>query len=144
MIEQFRNTLIHTCASGGRSFSGIGLIITDFPEMLPIVSLRSSDFHHDNSSVVRTLSEISRSTSEYHDGFHILSTDGRLLCVSQYFSPPIVKDIKFDYSRRFGGRYVAALFGSVLPNVSLTGIVSQNGRLSVFERGNEVIFEVII
>lgn len=80
-------------------------------------------------------------SSEYHDGFHILDSSLHLKLVAQYFSPPVVRDVALDRSKLFGGRYVAALFGSVLAGVLLTGIASREFGIAIFERGTEKLFE---
>lgn len=87
-----------------------------------------------------TLASISRIDSEFHDGFHILTSDWKLSHISQYFSPPIA-DIVLDRSKRFGGRYVAAIMGSVIPDILLTGLASRDFGVSVFQNGVEVLHE---
>jgi hypothetical protein len=46
-----------------------------------------------------------------------------------------------DRSKRFGGRYLAALFGSALPDVWAAGIASPGFGIAIFERGAEVLYE---
>ncbi|MBK5517948.1 hypothetical protein [Pseudomonas sp. TH10] len=43
--------------------------------------------------------------------------------------------------RRFGGRYLAALFGSVLPGVKMIGIATPTLGIAIFENGREIHFE---
>ncbi len=81
---------------------------------------------------------IADSSSEFHDGFHVLSPDLELLLVSQYFSPPIVTSVVIDTTRRLGGRYMAALFGSALPTVCASGVASLHYGVAIFENGREV------
>jgi hypothetical protein len=59
--------------------------------------------------------------------------------VSQYFSPPIVANT-LDRTKLFGGRYVAALFGSAIQGVELTGIASRGFGIAVFKDGSERLF----
>ncbi|MFK2890825.1 hypothetical protein [Dyella flagellata] len=87
------------------------------------------------------LAHISTLTSEFHDGFHVISTQGQLLKIAQYFSPPIVTNAEIDYGKVFGGRYLAALFGSALSQVTAAGIASNGFGIAVFRRGVEVHFE---
>ncbi|MGG7670750.1 hypothetical protein ACQ4OC_19215 [Yersinia sp. J1] len=121
-------------------FSGIGIIVCDYADNLPITNLR--DTYPDYSgSISGLLSNISNKKSKYHDGFHILNMKGDITHVAQYFSPPIIQGSNFDRSRLVGGRFVAALFGSSISGVLMTGIVSEGHRLSIFENGKEIHFE---
>lgn len=86
------------------------------------------------------LTSLSNDRRKYHDGFHILNKKRELTHVAQYFSPPIVKETSFDRSRLVGGRFVAALFGSSISGVDMTGIVSDGHGLSIFKGGKEVYF----
>lgn len=124
-------------------FAGIGVVVSDSTKGLPITPLRE-DAPVVVGTVAETLSNISRCASEYHDGFHIINESGDLTHVAQYFSPPIVKDAVFDRHRLVGGRFVAALFGSLIPEVSMTGIVGVKSELSVFCDGHEVIYEELV
>ena len=138
--DEFRNLLYTVAVSSNTDFSGTGVVVCDCPNHLPIVSLRDSPLEI-SGSVVQVLSEISIHKSKYHDGFHILNKKGELTHVAQYFSPPIVQNAYFDRSRHVGGRFVAALFGSNISNVVMTGIVSERRRLSIFKSGKEIHFE---
>ncbi|HDT3627361.1 TPA: hypothetical protein QHP12_003474, partial [Morganella morganii subsp. morganii] len=61
--------------------------------------------------------------------------------IAQYFSPQIIENISFDRSRFVGGRFVAALYGSCIDEIKLTGIVSEGNSLSIFEAGKEIYHE---
>ena len=138
--DDFRNLLYEVWLNSSADFSGIGIVVCDLPVDLPIVNLR--DTAPDIAgSVVQVLSKLSRHKSKYHDGFHILNNNGDLTHVAQYFSPPIVQEAYFDRSRLVGGRFVAALFGSAISNVIMTGIVSEGHGLSIFKNGKEAHFE---
>ena len=121
----------------GPLFAGTGLIVCADPSALPITSLRPAPGAVGSRSALETLTEISDLANEFHDGFHVLSLDLDIVLVSQYFSPPIVPGVVLDPSRRLGGRYLAGLFGSALPTVLATGVVSQSYGAVVFERGHE-------
>ncbi|HAT3852390.1 MAG: diadenylate cyclase [Serratia marcescens] len=121
-------------------FSGLGVIICNNPDGLPITSLRNVA-PIQNDSTLGLLARISNKNSEYHDGFHILNEAGNVTYIAQYFSPPIIENISFDRSRFIGGRFVAALYGSCINEIKLTGIVSEGDRLSIFEAGKEVYYE---
>jgi hypothetical protein len=141
LIKALRNILAHTRERCGDQFSGIGVIVTNCPETLPILALRLNSEPPSQVDTISALVTISRISNEYHDGFHILDSTLRLKLVSQYFSPPIIHGIELNRSRQFGGRYVAALFGSALANVKLTGIASRDFGISIFEHGAEKLFE---
>jgi len=140
MIEQLVDILTEVQSLAGKDFSGLGIIICDTLENLPIIPIRSSNAGWGGRSTIDSLVRISSIHSEFHDGFHVLSSKGELTLAAQYFSPPIVKDLKIDRTKRFGGRYLAALFGSTLPGVSATGIASNVFGVAIFQRGAEVYF----
>lgn len=138
--DEFRDLLYEVGFNSRADFSGTGIVVCDSPAGLPIVSLRDTT-PDIVGSVVQVLSELSRHTNKYHDGFHILNKKGELTHVAQYFSPPIVQEACIDRSRLVGGRFVAALFGSAISGVTMTGIVSEGHGLSIFKNGKEVHFE---
>lgn len=139
--DEFRNLLYEIKFNSSFDFSGIGIVVCDSPPDLPIISLRDTTPDM-TGSVAQVLSRLSIHKSTYHDGFHILNKKGELTHVAQYFSPPIVQEACFDKSRLVGGRFVAALFGSAISSVIMTGIVSEGHGLSIFKNGKEVHFEV--
>jgi hypothetical protein len=138
--DEFRNLLYEIRFNSSVDFSGIGIVVCDYPPDLPIVSLR--DTNPDiTGTAAQVLSGLSNHKSTYHDGFHVLNKKGKLTHVAQYFSPPIVQEAYFDKSRFVGGRFAAALFGSAISSVIMTGIVSEGHGLSIFKNGKEVHFE---
>jgi hypothetical protein len=141
MIARLRSVLWEVQKTAGHSFTGVGVLVCDVPDSLPIISLRSKSTLENAEDLVTALAAISVSDCEYHDGFHVVSSDWRLIRVSQYFSPPIVANLTIDRTKHFGGRYVAALFGSVVPGVLLAGIASRAFGIVVFKDGSEQIFE---
>ena len=141
MIDELRNVIWKVQTVAGHNFSGVGLLICDTPEILPILPLRPSRIPSNEQDLIAALVAISNPESEYHDGFHVVSSDWRLSRVSQYFSPPIVDNAIIDRSKIFGGRYVAALFGSAIPCVQLTGIASRGFGIAIFKDGAERYFE---
>lgn len=141
MIERLRNTLIRVQGIAGRDFSGIGLIVHRDDADLPLFPLRLNAAAPKTESVEQTLAAISLTQSDLHDGFHLLSTDWQITAIAQYFSPPILVDAEIDRSKNFGGRYLAALFGSALPGVVLSGVASNSFGLAIFDSGREVYFE---
>ena len=141
MIDELRNVIWKVQTVAGHNFSGVGLLICDTPEILPILPLRPLSIPSNKRDLITALAAISNPESEYHDGFHVVSSDWRLSRVSQYFSPPIVDNAIIDRSKIFGGRYVAALFGSAIPCVQLTGIASRGFGTAIFKDGAERFFE---
>lgn len=140
-VDALARLLASVAARAGDGFSGIGLIICDVPEQLPILPLRdTAPEPAAGAKLDGFLAEISQQAGPYHDGFHVLSSALKPLAIAQYFSPPIVPGIALDRSRHFGGRYVAALFGSALPEVRATGIASCDFGVAIFERGLETRF----
>lgn len=141
MIDRLREMLMQVQLHAGVEFSGVGVIVCDVPERLPIVPIRSSSTPSLRGTVVDRLVEISSIHSEFHDGFHVISSNWELTLIAQYFSPPIIEDANIDRTKRFGGRYLAALFGSALPGVSAVGITSNGFGLAIFQKGAEVYFK---
>lgn len=138
--NEFKKILYKIGFNPVENFSGIGIIVCESTSNLPIVSLRD-DYPNIKGSSIHILSEISSLKSNYHDGFHIINEKGELTHVAQYFSPPIADERLIDKSRLVGGRFIAALFGSVLKGVIMTGIVSKDRKASIFVDGKEVYFE---
>lgn len=141
MIQRLRDTLARIQNNVGSDFSGIGVVVCDVADALPIHPLRTVSAIPCAGNLVSQLSSVSSIHSTFHDGFHIVSTDWRLLKVAQYFSPPIVATVDINWTRQFGGRYLAALFGSALPSVKATGIASNGFGLAIFQDGKEIYFE---
>ena len=144
MIEELRDLLWQVQAEAEANFAGLGLLVCDTPELLPIVPLRPKSNPPPGPQLVDSLVAISSPDSEYHDGFHIVSTGWKLILISQYFSPPIVEDAVIDRRREFGGRYMAALFGSAIPGVELSGIASGRFGVAIFKDGAERHFEAAL
>lgn len=138
-IELLYQLLDEVRQSAGRTFAGIGILVSDNLNGLPIVPLRPQASIPSFNSTREILLAISDQTHELHDGFHILAPDLRVVRLSQYFSPPIVPGVKADTERRVGGRYMAALFGSTLRDVLASGVASADYGVAVFENGVEVM-----
>jgi hypothetical protein len=89
MIDKLRGVLWQVQKAAGDDFTGVGVLICDVPDLLPIIPLRPvSTVQIGADLLVDSLAGISVPGSEYHDGFHIVSSDWRLIRLSQYFSPP--------------------------------------------------------
>ncbi|NTE57474.1 hypothetical protein G6M78_20645 [Agrobacterium tumefaciens] len=144
IIEQLVTLLEEVDAKAGSEFSGVGVIVSTNPESLPIVALRPTSNPFYDAATGTVLAHISHHWHEHHDGFHVLTPDLKIKKIAQYFSPPIVPLIIIDRKKRFGGRYLAALFGSMLPTVIATGIVSRDFGLAVFHHGDEKFYRPAI
>src|SRR5258708_4579291 len=117
MIAQLRSVLWQVQKAAGNDFTGVGVLVCDEPDTLPILPLRPVSTLPSAKDLIASLAAISVPDSEYHDGFHVVSSDWRLIRVSQYFSPPIVANAAIDRTKHIGGRYIAALFGSAIHGV---------------------------
>lgn len=121
-------------------FSGLGVVVWDGTAELPIYPMRgglpeSMRLH----STIDVLKAISRVCSPYHDGFHILDASLQLTQASVYFSPAIVPDLIVpDQLHVFGGRFLAATFGSCLQGVLCTGVLSEHYGPYVFAQGRAI------
>ncbi len=140
MQSTLRHILQQVCIASNSDFSGIGLVIYDRIDAIPITHLRLTKPNLD-SELIPLLIEISSNANEFHDGFHLINTEWRLTHVAQYFSPPIDNDVSINRNRPIGGRYVAALFGSVVQGVRMCGIASKDFGIAIFQEGKEIYYE---
>lgn len=140
MINELITTLQKIQHAAGAEFSGIGVVICDTPDDLPIFPLRLENPSFSGADLISQLTEASLLKSNFHDGFHIISSEMKIRRIAQYFSPPIVFAATVDRTKSFGGRYLAALFGSALPHVMATGIASNGFGIAIFKNGKEVYF----
>ena len=87
-----RDSLFHLLksirATAGERFSGIGLIVSDTPGCLPMVPLRLDPPRFEGGDPAAFLASLSVWESDYHDGFHVLSSRFVPERLAQYFSPP--------------------------------------------------------
>lgn len=121
------------------SFSGIGIIMHSDISCLPIFPMNQyAKMQCNKICTPEFLVEIADINSQYHDGFHLLSQSWTITHISQYFSPSIAKDVAIGNEENKGGRFYAALFGSIIPGVICTGIISMNYGIVVFKNGNVV------
>jgi len=141
LIKQLGITLSRVREAAGQDFSGVGVILYADATNLPICPLSPTGYQLERGNLIETLAKIASIHSEFHDGFHLINEDWRLTQVAQYFSPPIIQNAKIDRTKHFGGRYLAAQFGSALPGVILCGVASNGFGLAIFQSGVEVHFE---
>lgn len=136
-----RTTLVRVHSLARADFAGIGLIVHQPTASLPIFPLRQHATVPEGDSLEHSLALVASAQSDLHDGFHLLSTDWEITAVAQYFSPPVIANPKINWQRRFGGRYLAAQFGSALPGVELCGIATTSLGIAIFKDGREIHFE---
>lgn len=141
MLERLVDLLKDITALTGQEFSGLGVIVLEEGFNLPVFPMRVDLKLNNITDSVSYLAEISNPNNDLHDGFHILNSDLRIVSLTQYFSPPIPPGVLPNRSRAFGGRYLAALFGSLLPGVILIGISTPKLGIAVFKDGSEVYFQ---
>lgn len=137
LVPVVQEALSQAATELGSEFTGAGIIVTDRPEALPIVPLVDEPFPRVND-LIDFLRATSRYDSPYHDGFHVLSSDGKTILASQYFAPRIRSGIWRPSKTHRGGRYVAALFGSTLPAVHFIVVASTNYGMALLVDGKEV------
>lgn len=140
-FERLVKFLDDVTVQSGSEFSGIGVIVSESDANLPVFPMRIDARLDSGLDPIRGLAEISRPDNDLHDGFHVLSPDLEIVALAQYFSPPIPSGVIPNRSRAFGGRYLAALFGSFLPGVILTGISTPSQGVAIFQNGSEVYFQ---
>lgn len=141
MLDNLKQTLKEVLRKSGNDFSGVGIIVHDGNHDLPIFPLRLTSPDLVDNDITKLLIKISSVNSKYHDGFHLIASDWQVTHTAQYFSPPILQNVVVDRTKPFGGRYIAALFGSAIPGVLLTGIASNGFGLAIFQSGKEVYFK---
>jgi hypothetical protein len=106
----------------GGDFSGVGVIVAQESASLPIFAIGPPITLRREDDTAAILGAISRQQSPHHDGFHILNPSLKLTAVSQYFSPPIMSEVKINRTAPFGVRYLEALFVSTIYCVLATAI----------------------
>lgn len=137
IVDRLAELLRDVDGKAGDAFSGVGVIVAPAYVRLPMLPLRATSAPDHDVPAADFLALISRPEHDLHDGFHLLDPNLRVELVAQYFSPPIVHGAAIDRGKRFGGRYVAALFGSAIPGVVATGVASRDFGLAVFQDGVE-------
>jgi len=123
------------------SFAGLGIVLTSSIEGLPLYPIHGKKLAPNVFTLLDTLVEISKLSNSFHDGFHVISNKWEVVALSQFFSPPIPQDIAVDHSKKFGARYLAALFGSRLKGVDMIGIASPNFGVAIFQNGKEIFYK---
>ncbi|MFT6834586.1 MAG: DNA integrity scanning protein DisA with diadenylate cyclase activity [Francisellaceae bacterium] len=139
MINNFKDILLKIDKESDDDFSGVGTVLYSDINEIPIYPLNINNIEAEVDKLIPTLIKISKISSPFHDGFHFISSNFKLTHASQYFSPPIICGIEIGTARvAVGGRYMAALFGSCMRNILLTGIVTKSNGVVIFKDGMEV------
>lgn len=142
MIEKLKTLLLTIKELKPEKFSGIGVILYNNVENLPISPLREGEYLKkmpvtDFDLVIKYLLEVSCQDNVWHDGFHLLSPEFHLTHFCQYVSTPIIKDATIEF--KYGSRHRTALYGSFLENVVACGVISSDLNAVIFQQGKRFI-----
>ena len=138
MKEEIYNILSKIYREADEPFSGLGILIYNDFEKLPVSPLYNDDFTFLTEGLYDNLKELSSYKSTHHDGFHLISSNLEITHVSQYFYPAPINGVTLDSSMGYGTRYFVAKTGSVLPNIIFSGVVGNRNGVQLFEDGSEI------
>jgi len=138
VADKFKESLLKIQKLAGNDFSGVGIILYSEMDKIPLFPLRKANFTVNHSDIISDILEMASYNNQHHDGFHLLSSDFKITHTSQYFSPPIIPETEVDYSQKLGGRYMAALFGSSVEGILMTGVVTRSSGVVIFENGKKI------
>lgn len=117
-------------------FCGVGVVVTENLERLPIVSLCTDADFPPQRDLAEQIAECSLYSRPCHDGFQIVSEQWKMMKRNQYFAPfPAEECRELIGSVNVGSRYMAARLGSLIEVVVCTGLLSERGGILVFEDG---------
>lgn len=134
-------------ASSGSDFAGLGLVFYTGRAALPVHPLVHSECESrlptkSLQESMQLLAIISRSTSDCHDGFHLIDVETLSITdVSQFLSPPI-PSMPLTVDRVTGARHMAARLASLLPGVQLTAVYTLRGEATLYEHGEAKIIRI--
>lgn len=139
ILEKLNRLLTEIEYRKNNNFEGIGIVIYSSLKNLPISTINNATNilglpREGLDDIINTLLYISSNESDFHDGFHLISSDFELTHLCQYFSTPIIENLHID--NHYGSRYRTALYGSFLPNVLYTAVLSKNYGPIIFQKGN--------
>lgn len=142
LLNNVRILLKMVSDRAGSDFSGTGIIIRNesFDEKF-LISLRNDaevipSVNAFSSEGVGFLLSIARHSSRHHDGFCLVSPDGKLEKTSQYLFPPHDTKVAPDTER--GTRSYSALCGSAINGILCIGIVSEDGSCAIYKDGKQI------
>ena len=138
-LEQHLKFLLNRARSfiPDNEFCGLGVIVYEDLEGLPIVPLCVSADLPIANDLAEQIALCSILSSPCHDGFQFVSKDWRLTKRNQYFAPfPEASKISLgNFVNNVGSRHMAAKLGSLLEPVVCTGVLSDSDGLVVFSNG---------
>ena len=139
ILEKLNRLLNEIDNRKNNKFEGIGIVIYSSLENLPVSPINNATNilripQERLDDIINTLLNISTNDSDFHDGFHLISSKFELTHLCQYFSTPIIENLNID--NHYGSRYRTALYGSFLPNVLYTAVLSKNYGPIIFQKGN--------
>ncbi|MDM0079226.1 hypothetical protein QTI17_01345 [Variovorax sp. J31P179] len=140
IAANLKSLLLKIAGRVDAEFSGLGIIVWDGAAAMPIHPMRDRlPAGMCRGGAQEWLIANSRESSAFHDGFHVFNQSLQLVQPAVYFSPAIVPGLVIPaHARSFGGRYLAAVFGSCLQGVLCTGVLSRTYGPYVFRDGREV------
>ena len=143
MQLRLREFLAQLASNPSSDFVGLGLIFYSSFDGLPVFPLGNQAVLaglplQEEEEIKNYLLDISRRSSPWHDGFHLLDVrSGQLTHVAQFVSPPL------DFARTTpahrwpsGARHMAALLASTLPQVVSSVVVPTTGPIHVYQAGH--------
>lgn len=137
-IRALRALLDDVVGSAACNFTGAGVVVARTSARLPTFPIGPPFSCDLSGSTASTIASVSVPDSAHHDGFHILTPSFQISAMSQYFSPPVIEHLKICRKGNFGGRYLAAAFGSKIDGVLLTGIATPALGVVIFCDGKEM------
>ena len=112
ILKLLKKLLIEVKSKSDNDFEGLGLIVYDDYDNLPVVPFDNEKTIElpvkEFNKIIGTLLKISNSFSEFHDGFHLISKNFQLTHISNYFSTPIIKNMNIE--KKYGSRYRTAIY----------------------------------
>lgn len=138
MIEELYKILLKVYEESEKPFAGIGILVCDNIEKLPLIPLYDSKADLQGENISEQLLSLSNYKNKYHDGFHVVSTDLEITHIANYFYPKPHKDFYIKIDSGHGVRYFVAKLGSTLPNIKYSAIVGGEYGVCIFKDGEEI------
>lgn len=142
-IEQKLYQLLKTIAQRRNDkFSGIGIVVYTkrfskkaYCDLRPGFKLEPIKI--EDQIIVDELLKYSDYESTFHDGFCLMNEKGELTHISQYYVPPIKKNIYPN--QKHGVRTYSAACGSTMRGVKCIGLISSNNDIYIYKDGDVLI-----
>jgi hypothetical protein len=121
-------------------FAGVGLVFYLNRFALPVHPLVPSSDIPDlpgpsTGEIAQFLSRISRRSSPFHDGFHLVCIGSlQITDISLFISPPIPRD-PLPPERGVGARHMAARLASLIPDVAAVAVCTSFDEISLYTDG---------